>query len=169
MKIKFIAIAIVSTLIFISCGDGKKKDKNPVENVKEEVQADPIKEEVVTTTSEKIDLTAPTLDNKGIGPVKSVTLEAIDEKLVEKGKELYKTNCTACHKLKKRYIGPALKGVTDRRSPEWIMNMILNADEMLANDPVAKALISEYNAPMAQQQISKEEARAILEYFRTKK
>jgi hypothetical protein len=48
------------------------------------------------------------------------------------------------------------------------MNMILNSDEMLKKDPVAKALIAKYNAPMAQQQIPKEDARAILEYLRTK-
>ena len=158
MKFKFVTLLTVIVLFLSSCGEGKKEDSPAKEEVK--------KEEVVT--SEKIDLTAPTLDNKGIGPIKSVTLGEIDEDLVAKGKEVYKTNCTACHKIKKRYIGPALKGITERRSSEWIMNMILNADEMLKSDPVAKALIAEYNAPMAHQQISEEEARAILEYLRTK-
>ncbi len=167
MKIKIFALFIAMSFALTSCGDGKKKEEKSVETpAKEEVKTEPVKEEA--TTSEKIDLMAPTLDNKGIGPIKSVKLDAIDEKLVAKGKEVYKINCTACHKFKKKYIGPALKGVTERRSPEWIMNMILNADEMLKEDPVAKALIAEYNAPMAQQQISEEDARAILEYFRTK-
>ena len=165
MNFKFLTLITVIALFLTSCGDSKKNDKPSEATTKEEVKTEPIKE---ASTSEKIDLTAPTLDNKGIGPIKSLTLDAIDEAMVAKGKEIYKINCTACHKIKKRYIGPALKGVTERRSPEWIMNMILNADEMLKNDPVAKALIAEYNAPMAQQQISEEEARAILEYFRTK-
>ncbi len=168
MKFKFLTLVTVIALFLSSCGDSKKKD-NPSESetsATEEVKTEPVKE---TATSEKIDLNAPTLDNKGIGPVKSVTLADIDDAMVAKGKEVFKTNCTACHKFKKRYIGPGLNGITERRSPEWIMNMILNADEMLQKDPVAKALIAEYNAPMAQQQISEEEARAILEYFRTKK
>ncbi len=167
MKFKFLTLITLIVLFLSSCGDSKKKG-DPSESettTTEDVKTEPVKE---VTTSEKIDLTAPTLDNKGIGPIKSVTLDAIDETMVAKGKEIYKINCTACHKFKKRYIGPALAGVTKRRSPEWIMNMILNADEMLQKDPVAKALITEYNAPMAQQQISEEDARAILEYFRTK-
>ncbi len=167
MKFKFLTLVTLIALFLSSCGDSKKKD-NPSESetpTTEDVKTEPVKE---ATSSEKIDLTAPTLDNKGIGPIKNITLDAINETMVAKGKELYKVNCTACHKFKKRYIGPALAGVTERRSPEWIMNMILNADEMLQKDPVAKALITEYNAPMAQQQVSEEDARAILEYFRTK-
>jgi len=164
MKIKFIALFIAATFIFVSCGDGKKENDQPV---KEEVKEEPVKEEV-TTTSEKIDFNAPTLDNKGIGPIKEIKLGAIDDAMVSKGKELFKANCTACHKIKKRYIGPPLKDVIKRRSPEWIMNMIMNSMEMLEKDPVAKALIAEYNAPMAQQQIPEKDVRAILEYLRTK-
>lgn len=108
------------------------------------------------------------MDNKGVGPISSIELGEIDNALADSGKELYKTNCTACHKFGKRYIGPALKGVTTRRSPEWIMNMILNPDGMVVEDPIAMALLAEYNAPMSNQQLSEEDARAILEFFRTK-
>ena len=69
----------------------------------------------------------------------------------------------------KRVVGPALAGVTERRTPEWIMNMIMNPEEMVEKDPAAKALLAEYLAPMANQNITEEEARAILEFFRTKK
>ena len=66
-------------------------------------------------------------------------------------------------------MGPALKGVTERRSPECIMNMAMNQEEMIQKDPIAKALLIEYNgAPRANQNITEEEARAMLEYFRTK-
>ena len=162
MNFKFLTlIAAVALFSLTSCGGEKKTDKTPA---KQET-----KKKETTPTSSKIDLNAPTLDNKGIGPIKSVKLEdKIDDSMVAKGKELFKTNCTACHKIKKRYIGPALKDVTKRRSPEWIMNMIMNSMEMLEKDPVAKALIAEYNAPMAQQQIPEKEVRAILEYLRTK-
>jgi cytochrome c551/c552 len=167
MNFKLITIALMLTVFLTSCGDSKKKDTPKESITKTEVKKAPVKK--VETPSTIVDeLMKPTLDNKGIGPIKNVKIGAIDDKMVAKGKELFKTNCTACHKIKKKYIGPPLKDITKRRSPEWIMNMILNSDEMLKKDPVAKALIAKYNAPMAQQQISKEDCRAILEFLRTK-
>jgi hypothetical protein len=48
------------------------------------------------------------------------------------------------------------------------MNMILNPEEMLQKDPLAKALFMEFNGQlMTDQQLTVDEARAILEYFRT--
>lgn len=107
-------------------------------------------------------------NNIGIGPIKeNVTLGDVDNALADKGKTLFEANCAACHKLDKKFIGPALKGVVDRRNPAWIMNMILNPEVMVNEDPIAKQLLAEYISPMANQNLSEEEARAILEYFRT--
>ena len=118
-------------------------------------------------TNEQSSKTEAKVINKGIGPIKEITLDSkIDEALAAKGKEIFMMKCSACHKIDKRYIGPALGGLTKRRSPEWIMNMILNPSEMIKKDPVAKALYEEYLTPMAFQNVSQEEARAILEYFR---
>jgi hypothetical protein len=47
------------------------------------------------------------------------------------------------------------------------MNMILNPDEMVAQDPIAKALLAEYSSPMANQNLTIDEARSVAEYFRT--
>lgn len=103
----------------------------------------------------------------GIGPIKKVEIsENIDMKLVEEGKKVFELKCTACHKLEERYVGPALKGITKRRKPEWIMNMILNPIEMTQKDPIAKQLLSEYLTQMTYQDIKENEARAMLEYFR---
>jgi len=65
-----------------------------------------------------------------------------------------------------RFVGPALAGVTERRKPEWIMNMIMNPEQMVKEDPVAKELLAEYLAPMANQNITEDQARKIVEYFR---
>lgn len=74
----------------------------------------------------------------------------------------------ACHKPDKKFIGPAPKGILERRTPEWIMNMILNPEEMTQKDPLAHALLKEFNgSPMANQGLTEEEARQVLEYFRT--
>lgn len=102
----------------------------------------------------------------GVGPITKITLEAINPALVKKGKELFTTKCSACHKFEDRYVGPAMKGVTQRRSPEWIMNMILNPQEMLQKDAVAAQLLEEFLTPMTFQNVSQDDARAILEYFR---
>ena len=69
--------------------------------------------------------------------------------------------------MSKRFVGPGLAVVTERRTPEWIMNMILNPEVMVAENPLAKKLLAEYLSPMANQSLTEDEARAILEYFRT--
>jgi len=109
------------------------------------------------------------MQNKGVGPITSVELGAsIDKDLAEKGSVIYAKMCTACHKPTEKFIGPAQKGVLDRRSPEWVMNMILNPEQMVKEDPIAKKLLMEFNgSPMANQNLTQEEARAVLEYFRT--
>jgi len=112
----------------------------------------------------------PKLD-KGVGPISSVTLdEKIDDAMVKKGMEVYNAKCTACHKPDKKYIGPAPKGILERRSPEFIMNMILAPEKMQAENDNVKQMIAENNgAVMANQNLTVEEARAVLEYFRTLK
>jgi len=104
---------------------------------------------------------------KGIGPITEIALGPIDEKVVAYGQEIFDTKCSACHKWEERYVGPPLAGVTKRREPEWIMNMILNPDEMIKQDEQAKALFAEYLTPMTFQNVSEDEAEAILMYFRS--
>ncbi len=118
----------------------------------------------VSTAEQQSDL----LKNKGIGPISSVEMGEIDQAMAEEGQKLYNSMCTACHKVGEDYIGPTPTGIFERRSPEWVMNMILNPAEMLQKDPIAKKLLEDYNnIPMANQGLSQEEARSILEYFRT--
>ena len=89
---------------------------------------------------------------------------------MDEGKVAYEAKCTACHKPDKQFIGPAPKGILERRTPAWVMNMILNPEVMIQKDPLAKQLLMEFNgAPMANQNLSEEDARAVLEYFRTLK
>tara|TARA_Y100000022_G_scaffold190563_1_gene190839 strand:+ start:260 stop:481 length:222 start_codon:yes stop_codon:yes gene_type:complete len=69
--------------------------------------------------------------------------------------------------IKEDYIGPAMSGILERRSPEWIMNMILNPIQMLEEDSIAIELLERYNFEyMYNQNLLEEEAREILEYFR---
>ena len=104
----------------------------------------------------------------GIGPVDKVEISAtIDDGMVTKGKQIFETKCLSCHKINEKFVGPALIGVTKRRKPEWIMNQILNPEEMTKKDEVAKRLFHEYNmTQMTFQNVTQDDARAILEYFR---
>ena len=58
-------------------------------------------------------------------------------------------------------------GLLDRRTPEWVMNMILNPDVMEKQDPIAKKLVEEYNTLMINQRLNEQQARELLEYIRT--
>ncbi len=160
--IKTLSLLFIASLI-ISCGgnDEKKSKKDKVKIGSYQKKNKEVKKE--TKKDQTIDLS-----NKGVGPVKSVTLGDIDDAMAKEGDALFKAKCTACHKVGKRFIGPDVTGVTKRRSPEWIMNMILNPDEMVKQDPIAKQLLTDFNgSPMANQSLKEEEARKILEYFRT--
>ena len=106
--------------------------------------------------------------DKGVGPVTEIELSAdIDTAMAEKGKGIFETKCSACHKWEEKYVGPALKGVTKRREPEWILNMILNPQEMTQKNPTAKALFEELLIQMTPQNLTEQEARTVLEYFRS--
>ena len=146
-------MTIFIVFIALACGSGNKSDKSKDVTSNEEA------------TEKKIEPTKKI----GIGPIKHLELPSeIDQELAAQGEEVYNKMCLACHKPTEKFIGPAPKGILDKRTPEWIMNMILNPNEMVLNDPDAKALLIEYNmAPMANQNLTEEEARAILEYFRT--
>lgn len=109
------------------------------------------------------------LKNKGIGPISSYSFSTeINTELSAQGKSVYDSKCTACHMANQRMIGPALSGVYDRRSPEWVLNLLLNTNEMLKKDPISIALLKEYNnAIMNNQNLSEQEAKAVAEYLRT--
>jgi hypothetical protein len=84
------------------------------------------------------------------------------------GKGLYELKCQACHKLtEEKLVGPGWKGVTQKRKPEWILNMITNVDMMLEKDPEAQRLLEECLVRMPNQNLNLEEARKVLEFQRS--
>src|SRR5690242_5162536 len=70
----------------------------------------------------------PFQQENGIGPVtEAVEVAATpDHEMAEDGEEVFQQKCGACHKMGEKYVGPALGEVTRRRTPAYIMNMILN-------------------------------------------
>ena len=112
------------------------------------------------------DLTPFQLKN-GIGPVTSeVTLGPPDHAMAERGQKTFETKCSACHKFDEKYVGPALGGVLERRTPTYVMNMVLNPEGMYTRHPVAKQLLAQHLTQMPNLGLSQAEAREVVEYFR---
>lgn len=159
------SILAIAVFAVVSCG-GKEEKKESIEmydpDANTEVVTTP--EETGVKPSQKVDLVS-----KGVGPIKDLKLDpTVDPAMAALGKEVYNSKCLACHKTDKKFIGPAPVGILDRRTPEWVMNMILNPEEMVQKDPLAKELLMEFNgSPMANQGLTEQEARQVLEYFRT--
>lgn len=155
---KLLSILAIGALI-ASCGEKKeeKKDGFEMNRTKTEKKA-------AATEGVPVDL-----DNDGVGKFKDITFsDEINAEMAATGEGKFSAICTACHMAEQRMIGPALKGVYERRSPAWVMNMISNPDKMLREDPIAKALLKEYNnAIMLNQNLTDEDTRAVAEYLRT--
>jgi cytochrome c len=122
--------------------------------------------EAATPTAEAAPLTDVELE-QGIGPIRDLTLGPIDAELAASGQEAFTLKCSACHKIEERYVAPKLGDVLSRRRPEYVMNMILNADDMVQRHPEARKLLAEFFTPMPVQVTEQAEARAILEYLRS--
>ncbi|WP_460189411.1 c-type cytochrome [Urechidicola sp. KH5] len=54
------------------------------------------------------------------------------------GKKLFNMHCAACHKLDKDLVGPALGGITDKRTNEWLKAWIKDNAAFQAIDADAK-------------------------------
>ena len=150
MKKSLLWSAGILGILLTACGGGSEQSATSTE----------------TTSAPATEAAAP--DPKGIGEVKSVDLgSGIDASLADAGKAIVDMKCTACHQLNdKRLVGPGFQGVTNRRRPEWILNMITNVDVMLEQDPTAQKLLEECLTRMPNQNLSQADARGILEFMR---
>lgn len=155
MKKIILVLFLISAYLLTSCGSDANSEavgKNP----------DDAKQKI----AEKLGLTVFELEN-GIGPIKEkIELSGIDEIKAASGEEIFIAKCVQCHKLDERYTGPALRGVTESRTPEYILNMILNPEEMTKRHPEARKMLAMYANQMTFQNVTEEDARALLEYLR---
>lgn len=104
----------------------------------------------------------------GFGPItERIDIDdEIDMDKVAKGQNIYEMKCEMCHNMGSRMVGPPLGAVTETRSPEFIMNFILNPSENVRKHPIGQALLREYLTEMPYQNVQEDEARAIVEYLR---
>ncbi len=104
----------------------------------------------------------------GYGPVKKELVNGlINDELATGGEKIFNKTCYRCHRLDERFTGPPLRGVTAYRSPAFVMNMILNPEENIRRHAGVRALQKQYYTVMTNQDLSIDEARAVLEYLRS--
>ena len=92
---------------------------------------------------------------------------AQEDEAIQAGKKLFNANCAACHKLNKRAVGPALKGVSAKYYKEWLYSWIKNSTAMVkSGDAQAVAIYEEYNGSVMTSfpQLSNEDIDNILVY-----
>lgn len=149
---KWIIVFITAPILF-SCSGNKSGD--------EQAGTD----EAVSMVEEEEEA-APSPD--GFGKFKNIELPAtIDAAKVASGQKIVDVKCASCHKLTdEKLVGPGWKGVTTRRKPAWILNFVTNVEEMLNKDPEAQAQLEICMVRMPNQNLSDEDAYAILEFMR---
>lgn len=137
-----------SAILFSACGEGVDKDSKPID-VQELTKNQP---ETHGTQLKESDITIS---------------NPLNAEWVTGGKNIYELKCQSCHRLtEEKLVGPGWKNVTKRRQPIWIMNMATNVDMMLETDPEAQKLLEQCMVRMPNQNLSKEDARKVLEFMR---
>ena len=156
MKQKRFVFLLMATAVasMVACNSGGESKPSETTNTE-------------TTTSNNTASTEAA-NPKGIGKFQNVELtHPLDESMVTAGKAVYEVKCGSCHKLTdEKVVGPGWKGVTDRRTPEWIMNFVTNVDEMIDKDAAAQKMLEECLVRMPNQNLSDADARATLEFMR---
>jgi mono/diheme cytochrome c family protein len=87
------------------------------------------------------------------------------------GKELFTNNCASCHSVTDEVlVGPGLKGVTARRTIEWITPWVNNPQKVIASgDKYAVDLFNKFGQAQmtAFPNFKSEDVKAILSYIDT--
>ena len=159
-SIKTLVIATMSLALF-SCGGDKQSDSIPTASNSETA-------ETTGTTDGATASDASTYDPKrGLGKHDNVDVSSFDPAMAAAGKKVAEVKCTSCHKpTEEKLVGPGWKGVTERQTPQWIMNFISNPDPMIDVDPELQKQLELCLVRMPNQGLADNEAREILEYMR---
>ncbi|ACU08543.1 hypothetical protein FIC_02106 [Flavobacteriaceae bacterium 3519-10] len=157
-SLKAIALATLTFALF-SCGDDKKTDSIPTASTTDAA---------ATEAPAAGAADAAAYDPKrGLGPHENIDVSKFDPAMAASGKKIADVKCTSCHKTtEEKLVGPGWKGVTQRQTPEWIMNFISNPDPMIDVDPELQKQLELCLVRMPNQGLADNEAREVLEYMR---
>lgn len=85
------------------------------------------------------------------------------------GKSLFEGNCVSCHAIHEKSIGPALKGVNERREEAWLIKWVKNSTALIkSGDPIAVKLFNDNNkvAMNSFESFSDQDVKDILAYIK---
>ncbi len=105
-----------------------------------------------------------------VGGLSAVAPQAASGQVEEAGRAVFATKCAACHSLGgNRLVGPALGGVTARRTRDWLVRWISAPNQVLSEgDSIARRLLAESNSvPMPNLSLSPAEVNAVIAYLQT--
>lgn len=102
----------------------------------------------------------------GIGSFKKLELNPINDSIMRIGMETFKLKCASCHTMEYKNLGPDLSDLLARRQPEWVMNYLLNHQEMLKKDSITIKTNLKFEKNCTIKLNNEDEALALLEYFR---
>ena len=157
-------LGLFTACLLFGCGGGNQESSSEDQSTESATETESSSGTPAVTP---VDNPEAKSESKGVGRFSSTEIGPLDKGMAQKGEAIFTTKCASCHKLtEEKLVGPGLKGVTERRTPEWILNMITNPDQMTKEDPVAKALFEKHLIQMTFQNVSDDEARQILEFLR---
>jgi cytochrome c len=146
---KSIALVLFATMMIMACSNNRPASSGAEDEASE------------------TELPKSIAEGKGIGQTTEVQLNnPLDQEMIKRGKAISEMKCAACHRFSdQRVVGPGWAGVTTRRKPEWIMNMITDVEAMLDEDPAAREMLEECLTRMPNQNLTVADARDVLEFM----
>jgi cytochrome c2 len=86
------------------------------------------------------------------------------------GKQIFMSRCASCHAVATNVVGPALKGVDQRRSEEWIVNFVHSSQTVIqSGDTTAINLYNHFNQTRMpdHKDLTRENILGIIAFIRT--
>ncbi len=153
MKKTIVALTLSCSLALLACGG---RTEAPASTGSDYTVDNPVSVPAASADAER-----------GMGKFKDVEVGPLNAGMAATGESVYEVKCASCHKMTdEKLVGPGWKDVTVRHTPAWIMNFVTNTDEMLDKDPKAQAMLEICLVRMPNQNVSDDDARALLEFMR---
>jgi len=146
----------VAALFVIGCANSTTDNETIDTATNDVAQAEPSLEEY----DETVGTGKYNADNFSVSAI-------VDTELAKKGEAIYGAKCQSCHKTTdERLVGPGFKGVSERRTPVWLMNFLTNTNEMIDVDPAMQDELEICMVRMPDQALTEIDAHAFVEFFR---